>query len=80
MVSEIHQQFPVGLLAEASVVPQAELLVHLLQADEVPLGTIMVAVTLEASIAVAASGDLPEEAMEEVTGEGMEEATGKLKE
>ncbi len=66
---------PAGLLAEASVTHQA-LLVHLLQVDWVLLAVFVMAVILEASTGVAASGAPTEEVMEEV----MEEATGKLKE
>ena len=62
--SEIHPLAPVGLL------------VRLLQAGEVLLAVIMVVVTLEALMAVGASGGLKEE----VSGEATEEGTGKLKE
>jgi hypothetical protein len=74
--SSAHGLGPVGLLAEASVAHPAGLLVRLLGREEVLSAVLMVVVTLEASMGVAASGAPTAEVMEETMGE----AAGKLKE
>jgi hypothetical protein len=74
--SKTHPLVLLGPLAEASMAPPAGLLVHLLQADQVPLAVFVMGVTPEASMDVAALGAFMEEVMEEA----VVEAIGKLKE